>query len=368
MGARNLAVAVLVALAGTAAAAVHAFEPDGWLPAADAEATLLGKPLADVHGFHPPGDPWTRYLVGDAWVPETPEVAVARALDELARDAAVTWRTMATRDGRTVGELALAYRTGLVGQLRVAGARPRERDGADLAVGICSGTPEVVAVCAPRLAWVTVEVASPPEAAGFPWGMVGWLFGGAIALGVLMGVGRWAMRARAVASSEALREGELVTITGVVRAVGDGVVAPLTGRACVVYRARARVFSNAAVPASLGEPHEAASAPFVIATPRGDIVVEATPALDGAREAIVERSRDREVAFLARHGFARDLHTGTTFDEVAIRPGATVKIRGVVQLERDPGAAGERGFRDDAPMVARLVPVAGNPLVILAIW
>jgi len=367
MGVWRWALGVLVALGGTAAAHLYVFEPDGWLPVAGVQLTLLGTPLAEAHAFHPTGDPGTRFLVGDVWVPQTPEVAVAAALDELAGDAAVESRTLATRDGRTVGELALTYRSGLAGRIRVAAARSREPAGTELAVGICSGAPAVVAVCAPRLAWVSVEVSAPRED-GFPWGTVGWMFGGTIALGVLMGVGRWAMRARAVATSEALREGELVTITGVVRAIGDGVVAPLTGRACVVYRARAQVFTHTAVPAPLGEPHEAAHAPFTIATARGDIVVEAVAELDGAREAIVTRSRERELAFLARHGFARDLHAATTFDELAIVPGATIKIRGVVQLERDPGAADERGFRDDAPTIAKLVPVVGNPLTILAIW
>ena len=359
---------VLLALVGTAAAQLHAFEPDGWLPVPSAEARLLGGALANVHAFHPPGDPGVRYLVGETSVARLPAEAVGAALDELARDAEVTRRTIETRDGRTVGEATLVYHTGLAGQLRVAAAASIVRAGTDIAVGICSGTPAMVAVCAPRLEWITVEVARPHEGPGFPWRLLAWLFAAAFALGIAIRVARWALRARAMATSEALREGELVTITGVIRAVGEGLVAPLTGRACLAYRARAQVFTASAVPSSLGEPREAGAAPFVITTPRGEIRVEATPELDGAREAIVERSREREVAFLARHGFPRDAHPVTTFDEVAIPAGATIKIRGVVHLERDPGAADERGFRDEAPVVATLVPVPGKPLMILGVW
>ena len=190
---------LLLGLATTAVAApLRAFEPDGWLPVPNADAQLFGRPLDETHAFHPPGDSGVRYLIGETHTPEPPERAVAAALDELARDVGtVDARTLGTRDGRTIGEMAFANRSGLRTQVRIAAAPAGEGAGTRVVMGRCTGTAPVVAVCAPRLSWVTVEVAPPDEDERSPWGMLLKLFAVAIGLGVVMGVGRWWLRARA---------------------------------------------------------------------------------------------------------------------------------------------------------------------------
>ena len=361
-----LVLAVAAALAGTAAAdSLHVFEPDGWVADPTAESAIAG--LRGARVFHPPGDPTSSLIAGEArFPPGDPASVVTSMLDQLAVDARrVESRTVRTADGRTIGEIALVDKAGVPMRARVAAALHLRLDNVEMAIGVCRGP--AVAVCAPKLAWINV-VARPADDDSSMWRIPLIIFGVAVGLGLAAGVTRRWWRARAVAGSGALRDHERVTITGIVRPVDQPIAAPLTGRSCVMYRARARVFTRDAVPTALGEPVEIGCVPFVITTNHGEVVVDASPALDAATSAIVERSREREVAFLARHGFAGDRHAGTVFDELVIEPGATIKIRGVVLLERDAHATDERGYRDDAPTVVKLVAVEGTPLALLDTW
>ncbi len=186
--------------------------------------------------------------------------------------------------------------------------------------------------------------------------------GGVVALTALV-------RRRALAARVEFRDHELVTATGVVRGRGETLVAPLTGRACIAYESRGRLFQTRASIELLAAPAELASLPFVVATRGGDVLVAGTSlAFAVPPERLVERSEAHELAFLARHGVGRDRHDEVQFDEVIITAGSRVSIRGVVVVERDGRAAGERGYRDDAPTTIRLAPHGDTPVTILRAW
>jgi len=73
----------------------------------------------------------------------------------------------------------------------------------------------------------------------------------------------------------------------------------------------------------------------------------------------------RQLAFRKRH----DVETSApaNFDEVVIKPGVKITLRGVVRFERQPEAT-ERGYRDDAPAKRRLVSLPQQPVTVLRIW
>ena len=56
------------------------------------------------------------------------------------------------------------------------------------------------------------------------------------------------------------------------------------------------------------------------------------------------------------------------FDEILITPGDTITLHGMIEISRDDAAAGERGYRDDAPAVARLVPPHDAQVRVLRIF
>lgn len=191
---------------------------------------------------------------------------------------------------------------------------------------------------------------------------------GAVVGGIVVGVTAL-VRQRALAGRVEFRDHELVTATGVVRGGGETLTAPLSGRACIAYESRGRLFQTRASIELLAAPLDAASLPFVVATRGGDVLVDGTAlAFAVPPERLVERSEALELAFLARHGVAPDRHDEVQFDEVIIAAGARVTIRGVAILERDGRAAGERGYRDDAPATIRLVPHGETPVTILRAW
>jgi hypothetical protein len=71
---------------------------------------------------------------------------------------------------------------------------------------------------------------------------------------------------------------------------------------------------------------------------------------------------------MTNRGVPQARHRDAGFDEIVIAPGVTVVIRGFVRVDRDHGAGGERGYRDDAPTVARLVGTPTKPLTIRKTW
>jgi hypothetical protein len=176
---------------------------------------------------------------------------------------------------------------------------------------------------------------------------------------------------------------ELITITGVVRAAGEPLIAPLSGKACVAHRSRAYLVGESRererdegnvlygkVPAGLEKNLvEEARIAFRIETPDGLIHID-DDAFELAAitpERVIPRQQDREHAFLAKLG-APDKHDKAGFDEVVVAVGAKATLRGMLRIEADPGSADERGYRDDAPKRMRLVAADGKQVTVARVW
>lgn len=220
------------------------------------------------------------------------------------------------------------------------------------------------------VAWISMlgaelhQSAEPPPAGAdldYLTDMYGWIFLGVVLVAMLASIAVLAARRRRLARSPQLREGTRVTISGVVQAPAT-LEAALSGRPCVMYRSRARVLVHERL---ISEPREVDIAPFVVATRHGEIRVDVRElALEVAPERIVDPAGT--LAFRARH--AIPARAAAAFDEIAIEPGAKVTLCGVVAIERDLAARGERGYRDDAPTTLHLVGLPTKPVALLKLW
>jgi hypothetical protein len=182
---------------------------------------------------------------------------------------------------------------------------------------------------------------------------------------------------RRLARPARLVDNELVTLIGVVRAAGATLTAPLSGRTCVAYRAHARIVAGserpdapigAAEPGVTAEPTEVEHVSFTLETANGPI------GIDGERlelavtpERVVPAQPGRELALLERHDLAA-LHHKAGFDEIAIEPGAKIAMRGLLRFEVDALAAGERGYREEAPRRMRLLAPGDDAIKVVRIW
>jgi hypothetical protein len=178
-----------------------------------------------------------------------------------------------------------------------------------------------------------------------------------------------ALRRRRLRANPPLVDLAPVTLTGVVRAAGPLLTAPLSGRPCLAYQARARLFDPIRPGHVIAAPTAIEMTPFVIVTPRGEVRVPAQPiAFAIAAATVIDRDADRERAFLTGHGVSAELHLGAGLDEVRLLPGATVVLAGMIRLERAHADTGERGFRDDAPLEPHLVGAGDAPLTLRDQW
>jgi hypothetical protein len=168
-------------------------------------------------------------------------------------------------------------------------------------------------------------------------------------------------RRRRLAISDRPDDHALVTLRGTVRLLGAPLVAPLSGRRCVAYRAVARTFA----PAIAGhrtvdaEKIEIAMTPFVLVTKHGAVVVDGnTCELPVHSSPIIPRKLHLEQQFLEGTGMSDEVSTAG-FDEIVVKPGMKIAVHGVVREEVVP-TGGETGFRE-APKQRRLT---GEPVVI----
>jgi hypothetical protein len=175
-------------------------------------------------------------------------------------------------------------------------------------------------------------------------------------------------------------EGTIVRVTGIVRATGATLVAPLSGIECVAVRAvvgprlfrspvwmKMRVWS-AIVPFALdrdGEP------PILVDGDHARINLESieqalprgwAPATHRKRMELREAMRKREQQLLQKLELPRTVPA--QFLEWLVRPGTRVTIAGVLALDEPSADGGERGFRDLAPRARRIAGDADRPLVI----
>ena len=183
------------------------------------------------------------------------------------------------------------------------------------------------------------------------------VFGGvAAAGGIAEAVRRSRARRRVAAGSVVLGDHVLVTITGYASEVGPALAAPLTGRRCLAYCARAHVYEPGARRA--GRPlvtvHARTElAGFELQGPAGAVRVEGSQVELAMRPRKVPRDHARQQAFVAGFGlpYQPDL---ISFDEIVVLPGQLVTVHGIARLEVDAGASHETGFRE-APRRARII-------------
>jgi hypothetical protein len=167
---------------------------------------------------------------------------------------------------------------------------------------------------------------------------------------------RWHLRYHAPLDDDSL-EGDLVYVSGTVRALDETLVAPLSGRSCVAYRSRARANIT------MGVSHETMQVrPFAIERDDGEgTIIAFSEVADFCVP--VKRPRDpvRIRSFLARHAIPNG-----TLSEVLVEIGARVHVGGtLVLIPHDEPPTGELGFRDPPPPDPHLAGNRDVPLVIV---
>lgn len=160
-------------------------------------------------------------------------------------------------------------------------------------------------------------------------------------------------------------DGSHVSVTGVVRVIDETVIAPLSGRECVLFRAR--VVGQSRREANAIDTHELLVIKrFAVDAAAQTIVIDGGHVLlDVAATKLPANNVDRELAFLARNA----LRPGRSrFKEQLIAAGDRITIGGVlmrdiaVEPSRD-----ERAFRDTTAPTLVLTASEQHPFVIRAL-
>ena len=123
---------------------------------------------------------------------------------------------------------------------------------------------------------------------------------------------------RCAALTTTSSEGSHVWIIGIVRAIEDTVIAPLSGRECVVVRARASSRELLLVTR------------FVVELDDTSCVIDGEHlVLDAPNERLPPSNGERELAFLARHALPRGV---ASFSEQVVAAGDLVTVGGVLRI------------------------------------
>jgi hypothetical protein len=191
------------------------------------------------------------------------------------------------------------------------------------------------------------------------------LLGGAVRV-IARANHRAAIRAKMLAAPRTVEDNALVTLSGTAKLIGEPLIAPLSGRPCVAFRATARTYKTSSRPTKMAAPDQEVSeivmTPFVLVTPQGDVLVDGDHCEMPIRGApVIPRRLDRERAFMIRMALT-GLPQTSGFDEVVIEPGAHILVHGIARTELAT-SGGETGFRD-APTRIRLSGDAAHPLTI----
>ncbi len=362
--------AALVAMTAAASAAPHV--PDGWQEDRDATAAAMASGRLRVHVFRAPGADATYTVVRDDDATGTTREQAATVGAGLAATGFMIVRDdERDADGQTIADVIATAADGRRAHARtIAGLVEHYPMRMVVLSGVCIGRDlAAVAACERELPLLSVPVDPIYVPADYSNFYILGAAGGGGLLVAMLGVAWWRTerRRRDLAKSPPLVEGEVVTLSGTVRPADSTLEAPLSGKRCVVYRTHARVFSRASVPRLLAEPFELETVPFMLETPRGTVRVDA-PALQVAvtPETAVGVAPERIAAFLDRHRV--ELREGIVFDEIAVEPGQTATVRGVLRVRRDEASTAERGYRDDAPTIRELVAAADQPVTLLRVW
>jgi hypothetical protein len=347
---RALVAGVVLAVAAADAAPLAVLQPDGWEEDRATEAQLANH-TENMRVYRPPGDGENRFIVER--FPGFGDDAIAQLVTQLQQQGA-------TLDARTKvdGNDDLVFTFGNGTREHVRAAQGKLEGQWVTLTGACIGRGDAFAACEARLWSISLPVDPADAPVDTRWFRgVGVLISLAAALAFVAAMAlRALLRRRALRRSAPLVDHELVTITGIVQPLGDTLEAALSGTRCVVHRTRARIFASRGSVDVIGEPVELATVPFALRTPRGVVRVDAKQLeLAVPPGTVIAGASERGAAFLARHDIPREQRDLAAFDEIVIVPGDTITLHGMIELARDGAAAGERGYRDDAPAVARLV-------------
>ena len=190
---------------------------------------------------------------------------------------------------------------------------------------------------------------------------------------------RAAKRAKMAAAPTEFEDNAIVTFTGTVKQLAEPLVAPLSGRACVAYRAAARSYTARRGEGAIlrgmvlgraarggmvidRELELTEMVPFVLVTKTGDVIVDGTTCeLLLPAEPVIPRKLEREQQFLEDIGLDTSIQNAG-FDESRVEVGAKIKVHGVSRSELVVHG-GETGFRE-APTQIRLTGDDAHPLTI----
>lgn len=185
---------------------------------------------------------------------------------------------------------------------------------------------------------------------------------------VVQAAGRRRVQRRLASGPSTLEDRALVTLSGTVRAQGEPLVAPVSGRPCVLYEVHASLRVRKHALSSRVEEVEKLVArtmtPFFLDTADGRVLVEGDCAdTSFAPSPVIPRDLDREIEFLRALGKERELASMSIFEELVVEPGARVAVQGMAIVETRHDDAGERGYRDAAALV-RITAHPEHPLTI----
>lgn len=162
-------------------------------------------------------------------------------------------------------------------------------------------------------------------------------------------------------------DGAQVKVTGVVRAI-EPLTAPLSGRACVVFRARAEIPTSggANYPAPIQKRFELLElSPFAI-----DRGTDGTVLVDGSHAlldlpVVTETIPELCEKFLVGRGLTVRDAASARFEETILEAGMTITVTGLLQhdVATEP-SQGERDFRAEHAPTLRLTGNEHHPLAI----
>jgi hypothetical protein len=177
---------------------------------------------------------------------------------------------------------------------------------------------------------------------------------------------RYRTRMRMRDAAAELADRTLATVTGTVRVLDRSLVAPLSGRTCVIYVARVAIKTDALqqLVAPIEDPVETRWVQFALETDAGTVIVDDTAGdVDLPELPLIPRKLELEQRFLAERGAPPELARTAGFHEIVVEPGDRIAVHGLVIHEEHTGEVGERGYRD-MPRRVRLVAHRDHALAI----
>lgn len=193
------------------------------------------------------------------------------------------------------------------------------------------------------------------------WIVVAVLVGG-IAIGTIstLRLVRWSPRR--AGNDDGIEDRSVVTVTGTVKLIGEGLISPLSARRCVMYEAYANLYEWQKAKKEEGEEDKKVLAgqiakremvAFELETSVGTVSIEGTEAdLELQPTPVFPRIPEREARFLREHDRDERLIENATFEEITVDPDELISVQGLAIV--DP----------KSPAKIRLVADGDNPLVI----